>query len=168
MRKQTLQHQVPPGTTLRVWLGGYWHYGILVHGGRVIHNSKQHGHVIEEPIHLFSEGRPIETCGEISSHNLLLACLRARQLLGVAYSLFTRNCEHFVRVVHGLIPESPQVQKAVLAASSVALAAVTSNPRVQLAAASAAFAALLTPKGGNAVISTFWGAVIGSAVSLAL
>lgn len=71
-------------------------------------------------------------------------------------------------MVHGLIPESPQVQKAVLAASSVALAAVTSNPRVQLAAASAAFAALLTPKGGNAVISAFWGAVIGSAVSLAL
>ncbi|MDF2446484.1 MAG: hypothetical protein K0S46_1720 [Moraxellaceae bacterium] len=168
MMKQTLQHKALPGTTLRVWLGGYWHYGILVHGGRVIHNSKQHGHVVEEPINLFSEGRPIETCSEISSHNLLLACLRARQLLGVEYSLFTRNCEHFVRVAHGLIPESPQVQKAVLATSGFAIAATSSNPRVQLAAASAAIAALLTTKGSNPAVSTFWGAVIGSAVSLAL
>jgi hypothetical protein len=158
----------PPGATLRVWLGGYWHYGILVHEGRVIHNSKQHGRVVEEPIHLFAEGKPIEHYGEISSRNLLLACLRARQLLGVAYSLFTRNCEHFVRVVHGLVPESPQVQRAVLATTGFALALASSNPRLQLAAASAAIASLLTPKDGNPVVSTFWGAVIGSVFSLAL
>lgn len=162
------QVQAKPGATLRVWLGAYWHYGILVEGSRVVHNSKQHGCVVEEPFYLFSEGNPVEIYREISGHNLQLACLRARQLLGLAYSLFTYNCEHFVRVVHGLAPESPQIQKVVLASSGFGLIAMTSNPRLQLTAASASIACLLTPKGGNPVVSAFWGAIIGGAISLAV
>lgn len=168
MNNQELQHQILPGATLRVWLGGYWHYGILVHGGHVIHNSKQHGHVVEEPLGLFSSGREVEFCREISSHDPFMACLRARRLLGLAYSLFTQNCEHFVRVAHDLEPESPQIQKAVLAASGFALVATSSNPRVQMAAASATIASLLTPKESNPAIHAFWGAIIGSIISLTL
>lgn len=160
--------QTPPGTTIRVWHGGYWHYGILVHGGHVIHNSKQHKRVVEESLHHFSDGRRVEVCSDIASSDLRLACIRAKQLVGQMYLLFTQNCEHFVRVVHGLVPESPQIQRAVLASSGLALVALTDNPKVQLVAASAAVASLLTPKGGSPVAGAFWGAAIAGVVSLAI
>lgn len=162
------QAHVIPGITLRVWLGAYWHYGVLIESGRVIHNSKLHGCVIEEPLHLFSEGKPAEVCRAITSHNLPLACLRARQLLGLTYSLFTQNCEHFVRLAHGLIPASPQIQKAALVTTGIALMTMTSNPRLQLTAVSASIATLLTQKGGSPVTNAIWGAILGLSLSLAM
>ena len=51
---------------------------------------------------------------------------RARLLTGHPYSLLGFNCEHFVRIAHGLRPESPQVRGwALLALITAGLALLT-------------------------------------------
>lgn len=157
----------PPGTTLRYKIDGYWHYGILVNSGYVIHNSKLHGRVIKESYWDFAAGKNVEPYHCISSASLELACQRAHQYLGMAYSLFTKNCEHFVRIAHGLIPESPQIQKAVIATAAGTVACATSNRAVQLTALCTGLAAALAPEGSSPIAVGFWGAVTGLTIHLA-
>lgn len=156
-----------PGTTLRYKVDGYWHYGILVHAGYVIHNSKLHGRVIKESYWEFAAGRQVEVFQGVSSSNLELACQRAHQYIGMAYSLFTKNCEHFVRLAHGLLPESPQIQKAVIATAAGALACASSNRAVQMTALGSGVAAIFAPEGSSPTAFSLWGAAAGLVVHLA-
>lgn len=160
--------QVAPGTTLRFKLGDYWHYGILVHQGYVVHNSKRHRRVVKEPFANFAEGRNVEICSEVSSASLELACQRAHRYIGMAYQLFIQNCEHFVRLAHGLDPESPQIQKAVIAASAGTVALLSNNRAIQVTAICTGLGAALTPKGSSPIAGGFWSGVAGLTLLLAL
>lgn len=64
---------------------------------------------IEHSIEQFSEGKAIRIAGyfsQLPSHQVMK---RALQWKGRPYSLFERNCEHFVRFAHNLAPTSPQL-----------------------------------------------------------
>lgn len=110
-----------PGTTLRVDQGFYWHFGIVGFDGQVIHNSKEKGRVVAEPLLQFADGKEVLACEQIGSPNWLVALQRAYSAIGTPYDLWQRNCEHFVRWAHGLIAQSPQIQRAVLIASGLTL-----------------------------------------------
>lgn len=151
----------PPGTVLRYKVDGYWHYGILVHFGYVIHNSKVYGCVVKESYAHFAAGKTVTAYSGVSSANLGLACQRAHQYIGSAYMLFTKNCEHFVRLAHGLIPESPQIQKAVITAAAGTVACISSNRAVRLTAIGTSLAAALAPENSSPIYVGLWGAITG-------
>lgn len=114
-----------PGTTLRVNHGLYWHFGIVGFDGHVIHNSKERGKVVSEPLPKFAGGNDVLPCEQIRSQNWLKALQRAYSAIGTPYNLWVRNCEHFVRWAHGLIAESPQIQRAILITSGLTLSTAT-------------------------------------------
>lgn len=104
-----------PGTIVYVDVGFIRHFGIISGFNKlgdttIISNSKKLGCVTEETLEKFSGGGRIVAHGypsNFSSSNLIV---RARQQIGMPYKLFSKNCEHFVRWVHHLKPESPQLQ----------------------------------------------------------
>ena len=106
---------LPAGTVVSTGRPGYRHYGIVtdrfINGFQtVISNTGKFRKVVEEPLPLFQEGSDLRVegyWGKLHPHDVLS---RARAKLGAPYSLFTSNCEHFVRFAHGLREESPQVQ----------------------------------------------------------
>lgn len=108
----------PVGTTLRIFIGIYWHYGIADGFGNVIHNSKRWVKVVIESEKDFSCGRRVEV-SKIAGNDMELAAVKAQECIGKPYNLFTSNCEHFVRSVHGLSVESIQLQKYTLAMAGV-------------------------------------------------
>jgi lecithin:retinol acyltransferase len=108
-----------PGTVVSVQIGLIRHYGIASDrydsgGSLVISSSKAAGLVIEEPLICFSHGKRIQTHGFPSDLMPWQVVSRARSVLGSRYNLRDSNCEHFVRWVHGLKPESPQLKRAML------------------------------------------------------
>ncbi len=91
------------------------HYGIISGINElgelvVISNSKTMGCVTEEPLKNFSMGRQTVVAGYPGNCCSSYAIERARSQLGKKYDLFSDNCEHFVRWVYHLKPESPQLQ----------------------------------------------------------
>jgi hypothetical protein len=90
------------------------HKGILAWNGfqqqwTVISNSKRRGRVVEESLPEFSEGETVTVEGYPSSRPSHEVVRIARSEIGREWKL-SDNCEHFVRYVHGLRPESPQRQ----------------------------------------------------------
>jgi len=104
-----------PGTVVSVAiLLVYRHKGVVSdrwHNGQpmVISSSARSGGVREEPWGVFAHGREINSEGYPGKLPTWEVLQRARSLIGSAYGLFNRNCEHFVSHVHGLEPKSPQV-----------------------------------------------------------
>lgn len=104
-----------PGTVVSTGRPGYRHFGITtnryVNGiPTVISNTGKFGRVIEEPLSSFQEESDLRIegyWGKLPPHEVLR---RAETKFGSPYMLFTSNCEHFVRFVHGLQPESPQLK----------------------------------------------------------
>lgn len=135
-----------PGITVKIWLDGYWHFGIVGYGGMVIHNSKTHKRVICEAAQLFAEGRVMHACQDIYSMSPEIALLRAYGAIGGEYRLWTRNCEHFVRWVHNLEVESPQVQRAVLTTAAITLALSSGGKAGKFIGLAAAIGAIVSPK----------------------
>jgi hypothetical protein len=84
----------------------------------VISCSRRRGGVAEESIVEFSQGSPITPVDYPGTLPPFQVLWQARNLLGTRWDLFRFNCEHFVRLAHGLEPQSPQLQ------SGVALAAL--------------------------------------------
>lgn len=154
----------PAGTVLRYWVDGYWHYGLLVQGNQVIHNSKFHGKVVKQALHEFANGNEPEIVFDLSSENLLQACDRAHEFLGMPYALFTQNCEHFVRLAHGLMPESPQIQQALIVAGSGTVALSSKNRAVQFTSAGSGTAALIFKD--SPLKAALWGGLAGFAAHL--
>lgn len=104
-----------PGTIVYVDAGFVRHYGIVIDFNEIgsltiISNSKNLGCVAEETIENFSGGRKIVNSGYPSNFSSSHLVARAQQQIGMPYKLFSENCEHFVRWVHHLKPESPQLQ----------------------------------------------------------
>lgn len=110
-----------PGTVVSTPRPGYSHYGITtdryINGyPTVISNTSKFGKVVEEPMEDFLGGYDLRMEGYWGSLPEYAVLARARGNLGAQYDLFSRNCEHFVRFVHGLESESPQIQRAVIGA----------------------------------------------------
>ena len=109
------------GDTLYIKMIGYYHYGIYVGKGNVIHNSKVNQKVCCEPLNEFSGGRSIRVEPNITSDNREQAVQTAMLWQNKPYDLFSNNCEHFVKIVHGLEKHSEQIERALFAAMGAGL-----------------------------------------------
>lgn len=136
------------GTTLRIDCGTYNHYGIADGLGNVIHNSKKHFKVVKETIKEFAEGKEILE-SNITSNNPERAAIIASRYLDMSYNLFTSNCEHFVRLTHGLKKESMQIQQYLLCALGAGIVIKSDNKDVQMLAGGIVLSILLTPSEKN-------------------
>ncbi|ELT6289791.1 lecithin retinol acyltransferase family protein [Vibrio cholerae] len=132
------------GQVLKIQYTGFKHYGIYVGNNMVIHNSKKYHRVEETDLTSFADNRNIEK-SSIKAENPALAVQTARKYLGIPYSLFSENCEHFVRTACGLVKESTQVQKYLISAVGIGALLKSDNTVVQAAGGAAAVAAMLTP-----------------------
>jgi len=103
-----------PGTVLSTGRPGFRHFGVstdnYINGlPTVISNTGKYGKVVEESLEQFKEQGDLKIEGYWSSLTPQDVLRRAREKLGTRYLLLNWNCEHFVRFIHGLEPESPQV-----------------------------------------------------------
>lgn len=132
------------GDVLSIQYRGFKHYGIYAGDGVVIHNSKQFKRVEEISLDSFCDNRPIKL-SKIRSSNPADAVATARKYLGLPYNLFADNCEHFVRTACGLVKESTQVKKYLVAAIGTGTWLRSNNPLLKAAGGAAVIATLLTP-----------------------
>lgn len=109
------------GTVLAVDFFPVTHVGIATGRGWVISNSRARGGVYEESLRDFSDGRPIRVLGHLGNLPASRVVERARSKIGERWSLFSNNCEHFVRWAHGVKVASPQLENAVKAVGFFAL-----------------------------------------------
>lgn len=108
-----ISQSIPLGSIISVDLGLYRHYAIAgssPFGATAIAPTSSAGQVIEEPlISLIARGRDFRVEPLWGFFDGAAVVARARSLLGHPYHVLAANCEHFVRLVHGLPPKSPQV-----------------------------------------------------------
>lgn len=84
--------------------GVYWHHGIYVGGGQVIHwvkkdRSKTEGVVKQTSFQVFADGQPVRRSSDhpARTYDPLESIRRAESWLGRDdYKLISNNCEHFV------------------------------------------------------------------------
>ncbi|MEW8026699.1 MAG: lecithin retinol acyltransferase family protein [Candidatus Thiodiazotropha sp.] len=105
-----------PCHIVSVPFGPFRHYGLIsdqyVSGSPYIFScSSRAGQVAEEPAHIFAGGQEIKIHGFQSALNYIQVIDRARSRIGTKYNLLRWNCEHYVRWVHNLKAESPQLKK---------------------------------------------------------
>ena len=117
---------LPAGTVIGVRWGAIEHVGIVTDQRidgmpAVISNSYAHRGVREEPLSRFARGRPFRIHKAMSDLPGDEVAHRARRMIGRRYDAIRFNCEHFVRIAHGLKPRSPQLH-GVLALAAGALA----------------------------------------------
>ena len=118
---------LPPGTVIGVRSGAIEHVGIVTDWRidgmpAVISNSYAHRGVREESLGDFAGGRAFRIHKRLSDMPGEEVADRARRMAGRRYDVLRFNCEHFVRIAHGLKPKSPQVHGAVaLAAGALAV-----------------------------------------------
>ncbi|MBC7953643.1 MAG: lecithin retinol acyltransferase family protein [Rhodospirillaceae bacterium] len=110
----------PPGATIATNAFGpfYTHFGIMGDNGLIIHASKRLGLVVEEALSEFTQGaswRHSSIRGNKPA-NEVISWARSRK--GQRWDLFNSNCEHFVRMAHGLPKQCKQMVTTVV---SVAL-----------------------------------------------
>jgi hypothetical protein len=105
-----------PGTVLRLQGAVYDHVVLLAEhnwlGERNVLSFGPDGYQ-ETRLSAVAAERLVQSDGYLGKLPPELVLARARELGAKwEYSLFFRNCEHFVREAHGLPAESPQVQRA--------------------------------------------------------
>lgn len=132
------------GDVLKVSYSTFNHYGIYTGNGIVIHNSKKYGCVEEISIDEFSDNRLVEV-STIQSSDPVTAVYTAQRYLGLPYGLFSENCEHFVRMACGVVRQSTQVQKYLIAALGIGALIRSDNTLIKAAGGAAVLATLLTP-----------------------
>lgn len=114
---------IPLGSVISVDFGAYRHYAIAAsgpYGTTAIAPSGRTSKVVEEPLDsLIARGKDFRIEPMWGNFDGKTVVARARQLLGRKYNLWFFNCEHFVRLVHGLKPKSPQLRAAVAATSTI-------------------------------------------------
>jgi hypothetical protein len=123
--------------------GFFEHHGIADGQGFVIHNSKEWGKVVREPEQLFQDGREI-TPSDIAGADSHRAVENAMKYLGLPYNLFTSNCDHFVRLCHGLEKQSPRLQKYMILTACSVLACKSRNPVIQASSVASLITTLFT------------------------
>lgn len=88
---------------------GTRHVGVYSAPDTVIHNSKVHLRVVEEPLWAFAAGGMITIEARATPGTEWLVVARARQHLGTSYNLITWNCEHLVEYARTGVPASGQL-----------------------------------------------------------
>ena len=151
------------GETIKTWYGyGCWHYGISDGAGGAMHSSKRHDRKVTFTILIkFSDGREVSKSPDITSDDLIVAYQRAEARIGESYDLLNRNCEHFLREVHGLPSETPQLQDTICALST-GVAITADNTMIRGVALGAAVGGALNEK------NPATGAVVGAAIAFGL
>lgn len=148
------------GQVIYVQYPGFKHYGIYIGNDMVIHNSKEAGRVEEVSISNFSDSKEIMS-SSIESKTPAMAAENAKRYLGVPYSLFSGNCEHFARVVCGLKKESIQLQKYLIITASTVTFVKADNRKWKAFGVGAAIGTLLTPPEKNPIGNALIGGVVG-------
>lgn len=115
---------IVPGTIVSVSEGVIEHFGVVTvvpmwGEPLVISSSGKVGRVVEQPLSEFAGGQEVRAYGYPGQLSVFEVVSRARSQVGREYSVLTWNCEHFVRWVHGLKPESPQLLRAALIGASL-------------------------------------------------
>ncbi|HXX66054.1 MAG TPA: hypothetical protein VEK07_02675 [Polyangiaceae bacterium] len=106
------------------------HKGILADGTgwdgypTVVHNSKLYGTALETTMTEYARGArgPVRSEGYPGRLPRWRVLQNARSMLGLPWRL-EQNCEHFVSLAHGLVPNSPQLKAGAGKAALIALAA---------------------------------------------
>ena len=149
------------GETIKTWCGyGCWHYGISDGADGAIHSSKRHDRKVTfTTLMKFSDGREVSKSPDITSDDLTAAYQKAEARIGEPYNVLDNNCEHFVREVHGLPSETPQLQEAVCFIASIT-AITTNNPVLRHVAWCAVAGGALNKK------NPATGALVGMAIAV--
>lgn len=102
-----IQPKILPGTILRVFRGFYFHYGVYVGNGRVVHFcstgmnelDSSSADVVETSFKMFSKGDVVYVdTQEMPAFERDEIVRRARSAIGTklgTYNLLSNNCEHF-------------------------------------------------------------------------
>ena len=111
------QVSLPSGAVIGVRSGLIEHVGIVTDWRidgmpAVISNSRTHGGVREETLASFAGKRALRIHKPLSDMPGDKVADRARRMVGRRYDALRFNCEHFVRIAHGLKPRSPQLHGA--------------------------------------------------------
>ncbi|NKC14086.1 MAG: hypothetical protein GKR94_18440 [Gammaproteobacteria bacterium] len=146
----------------------YEHVGISDGEGGVFENSKTGNGRGLVSYDEFSAGKSIIDLGILPGSLPVPEIIeRAKNLIldKKSYHLLTNNCEHFVRQVCGVEVTSPQVQQALFATVSYAIASKATDPKIKGAATGAAtgaaIGAFVTKSGEDAVKNSLIGASLG-------
>lgn len=150
------------GVTVKITLEHYDHYGIVTGQNKITHNSKRLGGVVESTFEEFSVGNvnSIMEHREITSENLFLAAHKAKMHIGQSYDLFTDNCEHFVRMVHGLKETSPQMKRAAITLASGLVEVFTGDPKLKAICRGIRQGAQITERGEDPTINATFGGLL--------
>ncbi|MCX8037950.1 MAG: lecithin retinol acyltransferase family protein [Candidatus Sumerlaeia bacterium] len=112
------------GDHLRVWRGCYYHHGIEVENGKVVHFigeplSKSNAKIRQTSMEVFLKGGEKEVVEYSKSDPPGVVVRRALSRLGESgYDLFSNNCEHFARWCKTGKHESEQVRAATAGAGA--------------------------------------------------
>lgn len=161
-------YRVAAGTPLKTQYGFYPHEGIADGVGGVVHNSKIYGQVVRTSFAEFSCGQEVFICDDVPFTDGDSALARAMSAIGTPYALWSGNCQHLVRWAHGLEPESPAIQKAVMAASGLALAGFSKNSALQCVGLCMSAGAVTAPSGRSPVAHGLAWALAGGALAVLL
>lgn len=151
------------GTVLAIKYFGFTHYGIYTEDGRVIHNSKKYKKVVEISLEEFQDGRAVSVSPNIKAPLPESAVETAKRYIGLPYSLFGENCEHFVRMICGMVKESTQVQKYLIITASTGVIWKVRDPVAKAAAVGGAVGVFITPEEQSPFIKSLAGATLAGA-----
>lgn len=122
-----------PATVIEVDCGLYKHAALVtdVFGAdgfpTVIHNSMCFGGVQETTWAECVQNRTYTIAWSADTLTAPFVLIRARSAIGSRYNLLTFNCDHFIRWVFGLRPESPQLKAWAALGLFACTAAILSN-----------------------------------------
>lgn len=136
-------HQIncplPPGSVISIRYSLYKHFAIVsdcfVDGKpNLISLSHRTGRVLEESWDTVVGKQPIELSRIQGTESASAVLTHARSFISrdIKYNLFTFNCEHFVRLVHGLPVKSKQVRRTLYGAM-LGIASCLFLPKITLA-----------------------------------
>lgn len=84
------------GDHLSVHYKGFYHHGIDVGDGTVIHMSREHGGIVHTSYREFADGKKVHVENSPRSYDRKQVIKRAKSRLGEGnYNLINNNCEHF-------------------------------------------------------------------------
>lgn len=123
MKLSQFYSSLSPGSVISIRYPLYKHFAIVsdcsIDGKpSLISLSSRTGGVLEESWNTVVDKYPIELSSLRGDDTTEIVLKRARSYLNsdIKYNLLTFNCEHFVRLAHGLPVESKQVQRAIYGA----------------------------------------------------
>ena len=131
---------VNPGDVVEICYPIFKHYAIVcdhyVNGyPTLISLSRRNGTVEEESWHQVTCGWPVNLShihGKLSGAKAVANARAYKKNKDFKWNLLTRNCEHFVRLAHGLPAESTQVRRS-LTGALIGAASTVMLPRLTLA-----------------------------------